>query len=400
MSNMSDTPAKRGIQFNEGQQEAIARIKRWFSDYVLGRSSKQCFFLDGSAGTGKTSVARAAAVECVGGESMIYRVAFIAPTGKAASRLRQKGCTGAKTFHQFVYRVLGEDEEGDPQFAEKIKHDETPSLVVCDEISMISEYDFRVLQRRGIPILQLGDLKQVEPVKGVACVKEGAADYTLTEIMRQVDENGEPKPLSNITRGAMFISEGKQLPFREYEDVQVRKGMPPVDDLLAHVDENAQILCSYNNTRVGLTNDIRKALGFNGPTPQVGEKVMCWFNQHGKNFMNGEQGIVLGYREPEDDEKAEGDAQQMLMITLRSLTDGRERTVKFNPLSFDPDPEVAKEAQRAPGGFQFGYVATIHKAQGSEWDRVMVIEERMGNYAKLGYTAATRAAKNLRWYRP
>jgi exodeoxyribonuclease-5 len=169
---------------------------------------------------------------------------------------------------------------------------------------------------------------------------------------------------------------------------------------LAHVDENAQILCSYNGTRVGINNDIRKALGFEGPTPQVGEKVMCWFNQHGKNFMNGEQGIVLGYREPESDEVSEGDAPQMLLMTLRSLTDGRERTVKFNPLSFDPDPEVSKEALKAPGGFQFGYAATIHKSQGSEWDRVLVIEERMGNYAKLGYTAATRAAKNLRWYRP
>jgi exodeoxyribonuclease-5 len=397
---MSDIPGKRAIQFNEGQLEAIRLIKKWFSDYVLGRTDKQCFFLDGSAGTGKTSVARAAAAECVGGESMLYRVKFIAPTGKAASRLRQKGCQGAGTLHQFVYRVLGEDEEGDPQFMEKVKHDENPSLVVADEISMVSDYDFRTVKRRGIPILQLGDLKQVQPVNGTPCVKEGDADFTLTEIMRQVDEDGNPKPLSNITRGAMFISEGKSLPFREYDDVQVRPGTPPIDDLLAHVDENAQILCSYNGTRVGINNDIRKALGFEGPTPQVGEKVMCWFNQHGKNFMNGEQGIVLGYREPESDEVSEGDAPQMLLMTLRSLTDGRERTVKFNPLSFDPDPEVSKEALKAPGGFQFGYAATIHKSQGSEWDRVLVIEERMGNYAKLGYTAATRAAKNLRWYRP
>lgn len=399
MSNMSDVPGKT-FSFNEGQLEAIRLIKKWYGDYVLGRTTKQCFFLNGDAGTGKTSVAKAAAVECMGGESMLYRVKFIAPTGKAASRLRQKGCTGAGTLHQFVYRVLGEDEEGDPQFMEKVKHDENPSLVVCDEISMITAYDFGTVKRRGIPILQLGDLKQVPPVKGAPCVTHQDADYTLTETMRQVDENGQPKPLSNIIRAAMFLSEGKQLPCREYDDVQVRAGMPPIADLLAHVDENAQILCSYNSTRVGINADIRKALGFDGPTPQVGEKVMCWFNQHGKNFMNGEQGIVLGYREPEAEECADGDAQQMLMLTLRSLTDGRERTVKFNPLSFDADAEIAKEALKAPGGFQFGYCCTAHKAQGSEWDRVLVIEERMGDYAKLGYTKATRAAKNLLWYRP
>jgi len=399
MSNMSDVPGKT-FSFNEGQLEAIRLIKKWYSDYVLGRTTKQCFFLNGDAGTGKTSVAKAAAIECMGGESMLYRVKFIAPTGKAASRLRQKGCAGAGTLHQFVYRVLGEDEEGDPQFMEKVKHDENPSLVVCDEISMITAYDFGTVRLRGIPILQLGDLKQVPPVKGTPCVTHQDADYTLTETMRQVDENGQPKPLSNIIRAAMFLSEGKQLPCREYDDVQVRAGMPPIADLLAHVDENAQILCSYNSTRVGINTDIRKALGFDGPTPQVGEKVMCWFNQHGKNFMNGEQGIVLGYREPDTEECAEGDAPQMLMLTLRSLTDGRERTVKFNPLSFDADDAVAKEALKAPGGFQFGYCCTAHKAQGSEWDRVLVIEERMGDYAKLGYTKATRAAKNLRWYRP
>lgn len=381
------------MEFNQGQLDAIERIHKWYSDYVMGRSRKQTFFLTGSAGTGKTSVAKAAVAKCVGGESMLYRATFIAPTGKAASRLRQKGCAGAKTLHQFVYRVLGEDEEGDPTFMEKVKHDETPSIVCLDEVSMVGDYDLKTLKRRGIPVLMLGDLKQVPPVKAVHGVTADDVDFELTEIMRQAGE-------SNIIRAAMFMSQGKQLPFREYNDVQVRGGMPPLEDLLDHVGEDSQILCSYNSTRVGLNNDIRKALGFEGPTPQKGEKVMCWFNQHGKNFMNGEQGIVVDYREPETEEVAEGDAQQMLMLILKSLTDGRERTVKFNPLSFDADPDVAKEALKAPGGFQFGYLATIHKSQGSEWPRVLMVEERMGDYAKLGYTGATRAMHNLRIYRP
>ncbi len=381
------------MDFNEGQLEAIERIHKWYSDYVMGRSEKRMFTLAGYAGTGKTSVAKTAAIKCVGGESMLYRVAFIAPTGKAASRLRQKGCIGAKTLHQFLYRVLGEDEEGDPQFAEKVKHDEHPSLVVCDEGSMVGEYDLKSLLRRGIPVLRLGDTGQLDPVKSPNALTPDKVDFELTEIMRQAGE-------SNIIRAASFVRQGKILPFREYEDVQVRPGMPPIDELLGHVDEASQIICSYNTTRVALNNDIRKALGHEGVTPMVGEKVMCWFNQHGKNFMNGEQGIVLAFDEPESDERAEGDAQQMLMLTLRSLTDGRERRVKFNPLSFDADPDVAKEAMKSAGGFQYGYVATTHKAQGSEWPRVLVVEEPMGNIAKLFYTQYTRAMQNLRIYRP
>lgn len=381
------------MEFNQGQLTAIERIHQWFRDYVMGRTRKQTFFLAGSAGTGKTSTARKAASTCVGGDDMLYRVLFIAPTGKAASRLRQKGCAGAKTLHQAIYRVLGEDEEGDPQFMEKVKFDDQPSLYVLDEGSMVGEYDLKNLKKRGIPILILGDLKQLPPVKAAYGVTADDVDFELTEIMRQAGE-------SNIIRASNFAAQGKILPFREYDDVQVRGGFPSIDELLSHSDENSQILCSYNSTRVGINNDIRKALGFEGPTPQKGEKVMCWFNQHGKNFMNGEQGIVVDYREPEGDEVAEGDAQQMLMLVLRSLTDGRERTVKFNPLSFDPDPEVSKEAVKAPGGFQFGYAATIHKSQGSEWPRVLMVEERMGDFAKLFYTGYTRAIDNLRIYRP
>jgi exodeoxyribonuclease V len=381
------------IEFNAGQAEAIARIVKWYSDWVLGRTRKQFFFLTGGAGTGKTSTAKAAATACVGSEDLLYQVLFIAPTGKAASRLRQKGCSGAKTLHQFVYRVLGEDEEGDPNFVEKHTRDERPRLVVLDEGSMVGQYDMKALLKIGIPVLILGDLGQLPPVKAPDFLTPDDVDFTLTEIMRQAGE-------SNIIRAAGFVREGKRLPLREYDDVQVRAGVPPLEQLLDHVDEQSQILCSYNSTRVGTNNAIREALGFTGPTPQIGEKVMCWFNQHGKHFMNGEQGIVLGFREIEVEDAEEGDAQEMQLIVLRSLTNGRELSVKFNPLSFSEDPEVVKEALKAPGGFQFGYCCTIHKSQGSEWDKILMIEEPMGDTAKLFYTGYTRAAKNLRIYRP
>jgi len=50
--------------------------------------------------------------------------------------------------------------------------------------------------------------------------------------------------------------------------------------------------------------------------------------------------------------------------------------------------------------FDFGYVITTHKSQGSEWDNVIVFEERFPKatdeeYSKWLYTAVTRAKKNL-----
>jgi exodeoxyribonuclease V len=375
------------MQYNAGQLEGIEKIVKWFNN---GRPRKPVFFVTGQAGTGKTSFARGA-VEALGLRG--YEVVYIAPTGKAASRLRQKGCDGAKTLHQFVYNVRGEDEEGEPIFQAKGYLDQKPRLVVLDEGSMVGKYDMDTLLSHCSAVLALGDLGQLLPVNAPQSLTPAMVDHELTEIMRQAEG-------SNIIRAASYLRKGRQLPLREYDDVKVRAGKPPLQQLLDHADENTQILCSYNKTRVALNNEIRAALGFSGNTPQKGEKVMCWFNQHDRGFMNGEQGIVQGYEEARDDEYDENDPAEMLMLVIKSLTTGKTKRVKFNPLSFDPDETISKDALKAPGGFQFGYVATIHKSQGSEWSRVLLVEEPMGDYAKLMYTGATRAQEHLTIYRP
>lgn len=377
------------VPFNVKQLEAIEAIKAWFQRWQLGDRSKQVFFLTGYAGTGKTHLARAAANECVPSEA---RIEYIAPTGKAASRLRQKGCLAARTLHQFTYSVRGEDEEGDPIFAEKLALDYTPSLIVMDEASMVGEYNMNAVLAHGIPVLALGDLGQLPPVKAPYSLTPDHVDFELTEIMRQ---NAE----SNIIRAAAFARQGKILPDREYDDVAVRTGRAPLDVLIAHAGEDAQILCSYNATRIGVNKMVRDALGFTNRMPQVGEKIMCTFNQHGHGFMNGEQGIILGFEDVPINEVERNEPSDVIYVRLKSLTDGKTRKVKYNPMSFSIDAEEAKEAQKSPGGFMYGYACTVHKAQGSEWPQVLVIDEPMGDVPKLRYTAYTRAMQRLTIYR-
>lgn len=377
------------IVFNAQQEAAIEKAVAWFRGWQDRKHRQQVFFLAGFAGTGKTSVARHIADLC----AAVHRVVFIAPTGKAASRLRQKGCKNAKTMHQFIYNVRGEDEDGEPIFIGKGALEEKPLLVVMDEASMVGEYDNRSLLSHGIPILALGDTGQVKPVKQAAAYTQSNVDVQLTEIMRQAMD-------SNIVRASMFVREGKRLPLREYEDVKVRAGKVPDYVLLAHTGEDAAILCCFNTTRNELNTRIRKLLGYEGPLPQIGEKVVCLSNQHGHGFMNGEQGIVLNYQDVPESEYDDDDDSPQMLVRLKSLTNGKELTVKFNPLSFDKDEDVRKEAQKKPGGFDYGNVLTVHKAQGSEWPNVLVIEEAMrGSYAELMYTAITRAMNQLTMYR-
>lgn len=398
---MKDSSVDKTIEYNAGQLEGIEKIKKWFGNnrhYNRASALKQTFFVSGEAGTGKTTFARGA-VEALGLRE--YEVVYIAPTGKAASRLRQKGCAGAKTLHQFVYNPRGEDEDGDPIFIEKGYLKEKPRLVVLDEGSMVGKYDFAALAKHEIPILDLGDLGQLQPVNAPPSMTTDDIDHLLTEPMRFRNADGTLAPESNIVRGARFVRQGRKLPEREYDDVRIRRGKASIEQLLEHATPEAQILCSYNNTRVAVNNMLREAKGFKGDIPNVGEKVMCWFNQHDRNFMNGEQGIVLRFEEMTEAEEDEykDDQDELMWMWVKSLTDGRDRKVKFNPLSFSPDAETAKAALKAPGGFQFGDCCTIHKSQGSEWDNVLIIEEPMGDYSKLMYTGYTRAAKRLTVYR-
>ena len=370
--------------FNGQQKHVIAEAVAWYKGWQDRKHRKQVFFLAGFAGTGKTTVAKFIAALC----APEHRVVFIAPTGKAASRLRQKGCKLAKTMHQFIYNIRGEDEEGDPIFIGKGVLEETPLLVVCDEVSMIGEYDNKQLLSHGIPVLALGDIGQIPPVKAAAAYTEANVDVLLTDIMRQEAE-------SNIVRASMFVRNGSRLPLREYADVRVRAALTN-QDYIDHAGEDGQVICSFNNTRTRTNTRMRSLLGFSGDLPQVGEKIVCTFNQHGYGIMNGEQGIVFGYREVGSEERDDSDDCTMV-VDLKSLTDGKRRTAKFNPLSFDRDYEVRTAAMKSIGGFDYGYALTIHKSQGSEWNKVLIIEEMMrgSDYSKMMYTAITRAIEQV-----
>jgi UvrD-like helicase C-terminal domain len=72
-----------------------------------------------------------------------------------------------------------------------------------------------------------------------------------------------------------------------------------------------------------------------------------------------------------------------------------KRTPAFCRLGHEDDP-----LDLPPGGwmtaFAFGYAMTVHKAQGSEFDRVLLIDEWPGRDRTVGlYTAITRARTRI-----
>ena len=80
------------MQWSPQQDQALSAVARW-----IEYPDQPIFRLFGYAGTGKTTLAKHLAEGVDGG------VAFGAFTGKAALRLQEKGCNGARTIHSMIY---------------------------------------------------------------------------------------------------------------------------------------------------------------------------------------------------------------------------------------------------------------------------------------------------------
>ena len=166
-------------QFSPHQDAALNAVANWLKAKPGANGTPQVFRLFGYAGTGKTTLARHLA-EHVDGE-----VKFAAFTGKAASVMRGKGCTGASTIHSLIYRARESGEEI-PSFD---LWDDAPAskaeLIIIDECSMVDAELGRDLLSFGVPVLVLGDPAQLPPIQGGGFFTEAEPDVMLTEVHRQ-----------------------------------------------------------------------------------------------------------------------------------------------------------------------------------------------------------------------
>ncbi len=371
------------MQFSPQQDAALKAVSRWLKE---GRSP--IFRLFGYAGTGKTTLARHFA------EHVDGQVQFAAFTGKAAQVLRARGATNARTLHSLIYRPRGEEAVEDettgktsinPTFS---LNRQSPvaraALIVVDECSMVDEELGRDLMSFGTPILVLGDPAQLPPISGGGFFTEHEPDHLLTEIHRQARDNP-------IIRLAMDVREGREFAKGDYGTAQVI-GKEDVDQEL--VLEADQVLVGTNRTRRRYNQRLRQLKGFDASYPQAGDKLVCLRNDPAKGLLNGSLWKVMtSSREtvkpginllvsPEEDDPDRGVAK-----------------IKLLKAAFeDPDSEIPWQLKRRFDDFDYGYALTVHKAQGSQWNNVVLFDESFAfrdTRQRWLYTAITRAAERL-----
>lgn len=160
------------------------------------------------------------------------------------------------------------------------------------------------------------------------------------------------------------------------------------------LNESEIVLCGYNNTRVAVNRTLRKLRGFKDDLPEPGERLICLQNDTELGLFNGLLVTVLN-RHPQ---RYRWDHP---MYDLVDDTGKEYFAVPVNPDQFGKEKKLER-TRKGLGVFDWGYCMTCHKAQGSEWDKVAVLEQIAGSWesARWRYTAATRAAKQLEWWVP
>jgi exodeoxyribonuclease-5 len=169
--------------------------------------------------------------------------------------------------------------------------------------------------------------------------------------------------------------------------------------------EPAQIICGTNKKRWILTQRIRAAYGFTTSGPMKDERLIVLKNSRLRTgLVNGS----IVYCEEDTGDLVDKRVAFKLKVTdellvpfsFQTLQYPFEDSIKKQKDAFTCDPNVLAKARRNDmfEAVDWAWVITAHKAQGSQFDKVVVHDESAAfkkDAAKWAYTAVTRASDKL-----
>ena len=413
----------KGLQLSSEQQELldiimdkmhIARMQlpKW------GRSPFN-FVVGGYAGTGKTTVL-AHLREQISQVFPNLSIAFATFTGKASSVLQSKldayGVNTSNDFvgtiHSLIYKPITRWDKQLKCYVVvgwELKNSDDEmwcDIIIIDEGSMVSQQIWSDLLKMNRPIIVMGDHGQLPPIgDSFSLMKD--QQFTLTQIHRQA-LNSPIIQLSQFVRQNGYIPNNRKFSNQVFKLSWDHPKCKKIWNNQVVFDENLIVLCAFNTTRSQLNTMIREKLEYphTNQIPAPGERVVCLQNDRARGIMNGQIGTLL-WLMPEN-----YDLYRMT-IQVDEFPDPVECTVakkcfgEVTYTQYDRSPFSKKQFEYAVDKglhpinyFDFGYAMSVHKSQGSEWDRVILFEQRTKHwddeyYARWLYTAITRARSKL-----
>lgn len=371
------------IKYNSCQLDAIK--KSYMKDFLI---------VTGGPGTGKTTIMKGIVelyrlMEKLSYEKLNEKIALLAPTGRAAKRMSETTGMPASTIHRFLKWSRDTN-----KFQVNEYNRSKVEFVIIDEASMIDTYLMASLLKgisSNCKVILVGDDHQLPSVGPGQVLHDLIESHALqvvelTELYRQgIDSNiislaydirnqSVNKDIFNVEDDLTFIEcrDNEVIPniceiCNTYKDLNYKKfqilapmykGLNGIDAINKNVQD---IFNSKSRTKK------EKVIGeFNF---REDDKVIQLTNMPDDNVYNGDIGII---------DRIQSSPKSEIHIDF----DGN--LVKYTPANFI--------------NFRSAYSISIHKAQGSEFDVVVIPIVNTYNkmlYQKLIYTGVTRAKKKL-----
>ncbi|MBR2833137.1 MAG: ATP-dependent RecD-like DNA helicase [Bacilli bacterium] len=378
------------IIYNDQQKQAITKA-----------INNNIVIITGGPGTGKTTIIKAITnayqkLNNLTREELINEIALLAPTGRASKRMAESTLLPASTIHRF----LKWDKDSNQFMVNEYNKDKS-KLIIIDEASMIDVNLFDSLFKgltTNIKLILVGDYNQLPSVGPGQILKDLIESDTIDtihlDLLYRQDENSYiPYLAEEIKEGCLsesFLETKSDYTFLECQSDSIKNNLKKISTQLINK--------GYDYRRVQLLAPMYK--GING-IDNLNKELQEIFNPEEKNKRQIKYGDVI-FRENDkilqlinqpDDNVFNGD-----IGVIKYIKYGNTSKSGKNELYIDFDSNLVKYTSKDFANIKHGFIISIHKSQGSEFELVMIPickEYSRMLYRKLIYTAVTRAKRKL-----
>ncbi len=383
------------LTLSTDQQTVLDQVMAWIDapvgDYLT---------IGGYAGTGKTTLTAFIRQE-IFNKAPLLKIAFCSYTGKAARNLEEKlkenkaifSGDSVSTIHSLIYTAITNKQGNITGWKRRDFMD--ADLIIVDEASMVDPFILNDLLSYEVPIVAVGDHGQLPPI-GTNYSLMQSPHLTLTQIHRQEEDS----PIIDVS---ILARTSGEIPVQKFGTgvIKISRNDPDsreiLNEALESFNEETLIICGYNATRLRLNKELRARKDRYGDVPEAGDRVVALKNNHYSGIHNGAVGTITKILE-------EDKTGNWLLVKID--IDGQDKPYQgyiYKP-QFNQKETIIGNLKDPDGHqgdlFDFGYALTVHKAQGSQADSVILFEERFPKssdeeWRRWLYTAVTRAKQNL-----